>query len=320
MNRVIAKHFPLMFFAVLCAGMAMVTEAFHDPQNLQNVSYRTAVIAIIALGQLLVILTGGIDLSVGSVAALSGVMGCVAMKWMANTAELSGTLACLLGIGVGTLIGLVCGTLNGALITKGKIPPFIVTLGMMMAARGLTLVISGGAPIFGMPASFAWLGGAKAWWTPVLIMLVFTAIAVIMLNYSRFGRALYAIGGNKNAARLSGLPVDRDMTLAYMVCGTLAGFAGMMLASQTSIAAPTAAEMYELDAIAACVIGGASLMGGEGGAVGALAGALIMQVLKNYCTLENVQVYWQQILVGCLVVALVFYDNYRKRRAGLLSE
>lgn len=310
MSRLIAKHFPLLFFAVLCIGMAMYSESFRDPQNMQNVSYRTAVIAVIALGQLLVILTGGIDLSVGSVAALSGVAGCLAMA----------KVGMVPGMAVGLLTGVACGFVNGALITKGRIPPFIVTLGMMMAARGFTLVLSGGVPVFGLPPAFAWLGGTKAWWVPVLIMFALTANAFAGLTYSRFGRALYAIGGNRNAARLSGLPVDKDMTLAYTICGAMAGFAGLMLASQTSIAAPTAAEMYELHAIAACVIGGASLTGGEGGAVGALAGALIMQVLNNFCTLRNIEVYWQNILVGALIVALVYYDNLRKRRAGLLSE
>lgn len=310
MSRLAAKHFPLIFFAALCIGMALYSQPFRDPQNMQNVSYRTAVIAVIALGQLLVILTGGIDLSVGSVAALSGVAGCLAMA----------KVGMVPGMAVGLLTGVACGFVNGALITKGRIPPFIVTLGMMMAARGFTLVLSGGVPVFGLPPAFAWLGGTKAWWVPVLIMFALTANAFAGLTYSRFGRALYAIGGNRNAARLSGLPVDKDMTLAYTICGAMAGFAGLMLASQTSIAAPTAAEMYELHAIAACVIGGASLTGGEGGAVGALAGALIMQVLNNFCTLRNIEVYWQNILVGALIVALVYYDNLRKRRAGLLSE
>lgn len=311
MGRLIAKHFPLVFFAVLCAVMAATTENFASEGNIKNVSYRAAVIAVIALGQLLVILTGGIDLSVGSVAALAGVSGCLAMK---------AGVPMPLGVLAGTGVGLLCGFINGGLVTKGRIPPFIVTLGMMMAARGVTLVLSGAEPVFGMPQSFLWLGGTKDWRVPVLIMLLLTGVTVAMLLYTRFGRALYAIGGNRTAARLSGLPVDRDLTVAYSVCGALAGFGGMMLASQTSVAAPTAAEMYELHAIAACVIGGASLMGGEGGAFGALIGALLMQVLSNFCTLRNIEVHWQQILVGGLIVALVFYDNYRKRRAGLLTE
>lgn len=311
MSRLIAKHFPLIFFAVLCLLMALSTETFRTEQNLQNVSYRTAVVAVIAMGQLLVILTGGIDLSVGSVAALSGVIGCWAMKQ---------GYPMPVGIGLGIVVGLGCGGINGVLVTLGRIPPFIVTLGMMMSARGAALLLSKGEPIYGLPRSFAWLGGTVDWRVPVGLMLLLTVVVAVLLGYSRFGRALYAIGGNRNAARLSGLPVNRDTAMAYVLCGALAGFAGMMLASQTSIAAPTAAEMYELDAIAACVIGGASLMGGEGGAVGALAGALIMQVLRNFCTLRNVEVYWQQILVGALIVALVYYDNYRKRRTGLLSD
>jgi len=223
MERVIAKHFPLIFFAVLGVVMAATTDNFGSEQNLQNVSYRTAVIAVIGLGQLMVILTGGIDLSVGSVAALSGVCGCLAMK--------SG-VPMPLGILLGTGTGLCCGLINGTLVTKGRIPPFIVTLGMMMAARGVTLVVSGAKPVFGMPPSFLWLGGGKDWRVPVAIMLVFTAITVAVLLYTRFGRALYAIGGNPVAARLSGLPVDRDLAMAYSVCGALAGFGGMMLKSE----------------------------------------------------------------------------------------
>ncbi|MBI2425297.1 MAG: ABC transporter permease [Candidatus Hydrogenedentes bacterium] len=312
MKRFIAKHSPLFILAALCVAMAFYSESFRTTENFQSVAYRTAVIGIIATGQLAVILTAGIDLSVGSVAALAGVVGCIAMKEY--------NIPVPLGILLGMLTGLACGLINGALCTKGRIPPFIVTLGMMMVARGLALLLTGGEPIFGLPAGFAWLGGTETWWTPVLITVALAVTFAITLNFTRFGRSLYAIGGNRQAARLSGIPVDRVRVGAFALCGALAGTAGMVLASRTSIASPNAAEMSELDAIAACVIGGASLMGGEGGAIASLAGALIMMVLRNFCNLENIEVYWQQVIVGSLIVALVFYDNHRKRKAGLLND
>lgn len=325
MKFFIARHSPLFMLAALCILLALVSEDFRGARNLQSVAGRTSEIGIIAIGELVVILTGGIDLSVGSVAALGGVVSGMTMNALhgAGWAGLDaggGALSAAVGILAGCAVGFLCGLQSGLLVTKGRIPPFIATLGTMMYARGFCLILSGGKQIYGLPPAFFWIGGAKAWWVPVLLTLVFMCCFAIMLNHTRFGRALYATGGNLQAARLSGLPVDAQRTWAYILSGTLAGFAGVVLASRTSVAAPTAAEMYELDAIAACVIGGASLMGGEGGAVAALAGALIMTVLRNYCNLEDIDVYWQQVFVGALIVLLVYYDNYRKRKVGVLKE
>ncbi len=321
MKVFLARHSPLVILAALCIGLAIYSENFRSPANLVGVATRTSEIGVLATGELLVILTGGIDLSVGSVAALGGVVGCMAMKALAaGGLESAPWLAMIIGVLMGAGLGLCCGLINGLLITLGRIPPFIVTLGMMMTARGLSLILSEGKPIYGLPDSFGWLGGAKLWWVPVTVTVTIVLCFTIILLFTRFGRGLFAIGGNIQAARLSGLPVDGYRTAAYAISGTLAGFAGVMLASRTSVAAPTAAEMYELDAIAACVIGGASLVGGEGSALAALAGALIMIVLRNFCNLQDIQVYWQQVLVGSLIVLLVFYDNWRKRRAGLLSD
>ncbi len=312
MKRFVAKHSPLFILAGLSLVLAALSPEFRSVNNLQDVASRTAVIGIIAVGELLVILTAGIDLSVGRLAGLCGVVACMSIK------ELH--LPVPLGVLVGAGLGFTCGAINGLLMTKGRIPAFIVTLGMMMVAQGATLILSGGVPVFGLPDSFAWLGGGKGWWVPVLTTLSIAILFAVLLSMTRFGRALFAIGGNLQAARLSGIKVDRMRIAAYAICGMLAGFAGVMLASRTSVASPNAGEMYELDAIAGCVIGGASLMGGEGGAIAALAGALIMMVLRNFCTLEDIAVYWQQVFVGVLVVALVFYDNFRKRRAGLLND
>lgn len=314
MKRFLAQHSALFILAGLCIALAFVSPGFRSMANMQSVAQRTAVVGVLALGELLVVLAAGIDLSVGSVAALGGVAGCLAIVQLG----LPWPVGLLAGVGA----GLACGLVTGLLVTKGRIAPFIVTLGMMMAARGVTLVISGAKPVFGLPKEFLVIGGTVQawWWMPVAIMLALAALFSLMLRYTQFGRALYAVGGNAEAARLSGIPVDRVRIIAFSVSGAMAGLAGMMLASRSSIASPTAAEMHELYAIAACVIGGASLTGGEGGAFAAIAGALIMMVLYNFCNINNISVDWQQVLVGALLVVLVFYDTWRKRRAGLLRD
>ena len=311
MKNLLARHSPLVILALLCIGVAVISPEFRSAQNLQTVAYRTAVVGIVATGQTLVILTAGIDLSVGSVAVFSSVVACLLM----------GKLGAPAGVGIlaGALVGLLCGCVNGLLVTKGRIPPFIVTLGMMMVWRGATLLVSGGVPISGMPPSFGYLGGARGWWIPVAITVSITAVFTCVLSFTRFGRAVFATGGNLSAARLSGIGVDRVRTGVYALCGLLAGFGGVMLASRIGVGSPTEGLGMELDAIAACVIGGSSLMGGEGGCIGTLAGALIMNVLVNFCNLKRLDPYWQMVLVGALIIALVYYDNFRKRRAGLLK-
>lgn len=324
MRALLGRHSPLVMLAGLSIALAILSPDFRQPDNLIDVMRRTAVIGIMACGELLVILVGGIDLSVGRVAGLSGAVGAIAMKFFDGQLQGLGLeapgVAVALGVLTGCLVGLGCGLINGLLVTKGRIPAFIVTLGMMMMAHGATLLITGGVTVFGLPPALGWLGGARAWWIPVGITLGVALTLAFVLAGTRFGRALYAIGGNLQAARLSGLPVDRVRTAAFAISGLLAGFSGMVLAARASVATPNAGEMYELDAIAACVIGGASLMGGQGGALAALAGALIMMVLRNFCTLTNINVYWQQLLIGALIISLVFYDNYRKRRSGLLKD
>lgn len=322
MKRFIAKNSPLFILGTLCVLMAFWSEPFRQPSNLQTVALRTCVIAVMAIGQLLVILTAGIDLSVGSVAALAGMVAALL------TAQSDPGLGYhwTIGIAAGLGVGVACGLTNGILVSKGRIPPFIVTLGMMMLARGLVHIISGGETVFNLPPIFGYLGGKTAiggygsWWLPILLVLVLTAVFLTLLRFTRFGRALYAVGGNLVAARLSGLSVDWVRIRAYTLCSTMAALSGLLLDGRTSVATANAAEMAELDAIAACVIGGASLMGGEGGVAGALAGALIMNVLVNFCNLNDVSVHWQRVLVGSLIVGLVYYDSVRKRKAGLLKD
>ncbi len=314
-RKTLSRQSPLIIFAFLCVVLAIISPDFRKVENLTSVAYRTSVIGILCVGELLVILTAGIDLSVGSIAAFASMTACLLMKNL-HQAQYPDFFVVIVGIIIGIACGAFAGLINGLLITRGKIPAFIATLGMMMAARGVTLIICGAQTIYGLPASFSWLGGTQYWWIPVSITGGLALIFAFVLTMTRFGRSLYAIGGNMTATKLSGIRVEFICTIAYTLCGAMAGLAGLVLASRTSVADPNAALSYELDAIAACVIGGASLMGGEGGAISALAGALIIMVLRNFCTIENFNVYWQQVFVGALLIILVFYDNLRKRFSG----
>lgn len=230
-----------------------------------------SVVAIMALGQVLVIIAGGIDLSAGSVLALSGVVACMQLRAGHD----------LIFAACGALAtGLACGLANGFLVTRGKLPPFIGTLETMGIARGLALIITDGVPVFGLPSSFAGLGGGRLFQlipVPVVITAMAAFITYLLLAHTRLGRHAYAIGGNKEAARLAGVPVARATQILYTLCGAAAGLAGPILASRLNSGQPTAGTGYELDVIAACVIGGASLSGSEGTVGGALIGALIIR-------------------------------------------
>ncbi|MDZ4859089.1 MAG: ABC transporter permease [Candidatus Hydrogenedentes bacterium] len=312
MKRFISKNVLIILMGAICIGLAVYFPDFTTPGNLKNLARRISPTVVMSVGQVLVILTAGIDLSVGSVAALAQMITGKAIK----------DFGCPVPVGYtfGIFTGFLCGAVNGILITKGRIPPFIVTLGMMLAARGAALGLSKGSRISGLSDSFKWIGGGTNWAVPFLVAISLVGIFAIMLSYSRFGRQLYATGGNLGGARLSGINVDRVRLGAYALCGALAGMGGIIIASRSGVCDPTAAEGAELDAIAACVVGGASLMGGEGGAIGALLGALIIGVLVNVCQLQGVPNELQRIIIGVLIVALVFTDNWRKRRAGKLKE
>lgn len=324
MPRFIARNYLLFLMGAACLLLAFIlpyfeatenTAKFFTADNGQNVARRISAVTVVAVGEMLVILTGGIDLSVGGIAALSQVVTGHAIKvWGWGVFP---------GMVLGVAVGLACGVVNGALVTKGRIPPFIVTLGMMLATRGAALGITGGSRFGGFPDSFKLLGGGgtvERWWIPFAVMGIVVVVFAVLLNYTRFGREIYASGGNLTGARLSGINVDRVRLGAYALAGTLAGFGGLMLASRSGVCDPTSGDGWELDAIAACVVGGASLIGGEGGAFGALLGALIIGVLMNLCQLNSMPNEWQRVFIGVLIIALVFVDNMRKRRAGKLRD
>ncbi|WP_328538676.1 ABC transporter permease/substrate-binding protein [Streptomyces sp. NBC_00344] len=307
-RRILLDNGALSALVVLVVAMSLLSGDFLTTQNLLNVGVQAAVTAILAFGVTFVIVSAGIDLSVGSVAALSATV----LAWTATSEGLPVWLAVVLAIGT----GVACGLVNGMLVSYGKLPPFIATLAMLSIGRGLSLVISQGSPI-AFPGSVSSLGDTLGGWlpVPVIVMIVMGLITALVLSRTYIGRSMYAIGGNEEAARLSGLRVKRQKLVIYALSGLFAAAAGIVLASRLSSAQPQAAQGYELDAIAAVVIGGASLSGGVGKASGTLIGALILAVLRNGLNLLSVSAFWQQVVIGVVIALAVLLDTLR-RRAG----
>ncbi|GGP93612.1 ABC transporter permease [Streptosporangium pseudovulgare] len=302
----LAENGALVALVVLVVGLSLLSGDFLTVTNLLNVGVQAAVTAILAFGVTFVIITGGIDLSVGSVAALSAIV----LAWLSTDSGLPWPLAVLVALAV----GLVCGLANAALIAYGKLPPFIATLAMLGIARGLALVISQGSPI-ALPDAVTHLGDTIGDYLPipVLVMIAMGLITALILGRTYSGRAIYAIGGNEEAARLSGIKVDRQKLITYGLSGLFAAIAGIVLASRLASAQPQAASGYELDAIAAVVIGGASLSGGKGRAFGTFVGALILAVLRNGLNLLSVSAFWQQVVIGVVIALAVLSDTLRRR-------
>jgi ribose transport system permease protein len=284
-----------------------LTPHFLTISNLLNVAEQATIIAIIAVGMTFVIITGGIDLAVGSVLAFSGVV-------MASSLHSGLPLPVALLVGLG--VGLVCGLANGLLITIGRLPPFIATLGMMSVARGAALMFTEGRPISGFSETYRSLATGEMLRipNPVIIMIVVYIIAHFVLTRTKLGRYTYAIGGNEEAAMLSGINVRAYKTTVYGIAGMLSGLAAILLTARLNSAQPIAGMNYELDAIAATVIGGTSLLGGEGTVAGTLIGALIMAVLRNGLNLLSVSPFLQQVVIGSVIILAVLIDMGLKRR------
>ncbi|MEV6024293.1 substrate-binding domain-containing protein [Streptomyces sp. NPDC052036] len=307
-RRLLLDNGALTALIGLVIVMSALSGDFLTTDNLLNIGVQAAVTAILAFGATFVIVSAGIDLSVGSVAALSATV----LAWSATSSGVPVVIAVVLAIATGLAAGLV----NGVLISYGKLPPFIATLAMLSVGRGLSLVISQGSPI-AFPSSVSHLGDTLGGWlpVPVLVMVVMGLITAFVLGRTYIGRSMYAIGGNEEAARLSGLRVKRQKLAIYALSGLFAAAAGIVLASRLSSAQPQAANGYELDAIAAVVIGGASLAGGTGKASGTLIGALILAVLRNGLNLLSVSAFWQQVVIGVVIALAVLLDTVR-RKAG----
>ncbi len=292
---------------LLGALLSYLSPFFLTTSNLLNVMEQTAINAVIAVGMTFVILSAGIDLSVGSIAALSGVV-------MANRLLAGWPLGAAILAGV--LTGALCGGFSGLLITRGKLPPFIATLGMMSVARGAALLFTDGRPISGFDESLRWLSTGRILGVPVpvLLTILLYVLAIVLLNQTRFGRYVYAIGGNEEAARLSGVAVGFHKTLVYVISGVTAALGAVLLTARLNSAQPIAGMMYELDAIAAVVIGGTSLTGGLGTLGGTLIGALTMGVLRNGLNLLGISSFLQQIVIGLVIIAAVLMDSLVKSK------
>ena len=288
--------------------LTILTPDFLTVSNLLNVLQQTSINAIIAIGMTFVILSGGIDLSVGSLVALSGVALAFALQAGAPI-----PLAIVAGLAAGGAAGLV----NGLLITRGKLPPFIATLGMMSVARGITLFWTDGRPVSGFEAAFRSLATGKVLMipAPVLLAALLYAAAHFLLNRTRFGLYVYAIGGNEEATRLSGVAVRLHKTMVYVLAGVMSAVASVILTARLNSAQPIAGMMYELDAIAATVIGGTSLLGGSGTIGGTLIGALVMGVLRNGLNLLGISSFLQQVVIGLVIIAAVLVDSALKAPA-----
>ncbi|MFE7323943.1 substrate-binding domain-containing protein [Streptomyces sp. NPDC057565] len=309
LRRILLDNGALSALVVLVVAMSLLSGDFLTTQNLLNVGVQASVTAILAFGVTFVIVSAGIDLSVGSVAALSATV----LAWMATSEGVPVWIAVILAVAT----GIACGLVNGALVSYGKLPPFIATLAMLSIGRGLSLVISQGSPI-AFPDSVSVLGDTLGGWlpVPVLVMVAMGLVTALVLGRTYIGRSMYAIGGNEEAARLSGLRVKRQKLVIYALSGLFAAVAGIVLASRLVSAQPQAAQGYELDAIAAVVIGGASLAGGVGKASGTLIGALILAVLRNGLNLLSVSAFWQQVVIGVVIALAVLLDTVRRRAGG----
>lgn len=291
----------------------LLSNKFFTVNNLLTVALQTSVIGVLAIAETFAIVTSGIDLSVGSVLAVSGV---VAGKLMVMGVPVP--LAILAGLGVGAF----CGLLTGLAVTKLEIAPFIATLGMMSIARGSAYIITGALPVSGLPKSFYIVGGGELFGIPVafLIMLLMAVIFGFVLKKTKFGRYVYCLGSNEDAAKLSGINVNATKIGVYMISGLLAAVAGIILASRLVSAQATAGIGYEMDGIAAAIIGGCSPLGGTGKISETIIGAFVIGVLRNGLNLLSVSAFWQQVSIGCVIILAVALDTYRRKKTAKIIE
>jgi len=313
MSDIIKRFIPFASLVALCILIAAIEPRFLSTGNLASVARQTAVITIIAMGMTMVMVSGGIDLSVGSILALSGVVGAFAM--------VSGAPV-VVGVVAAIATGAACGLLNGTAVAMLRIPPFIVTLGAMGIYRGIVLLLTDGKAVVGVPTSFGSLaegnlGGVLP--VPLLIVLLVALGTHFLLVNTQPGRYCYAIGSNIEAARYAGVRVSRYQVLFYTVLGCLSGLAGSIESARLVTGQPTAGEGYELRVIAAVVIGGGSLSGGQGTVIGTIIGALIMGVLANGANLLGISSFAQQVVIGAVIVLAVTFDEFQRRRIEAAS-
>jgi ribose transport system permease protein len=308
MSDWIKRFLPFVSLIALCILIAVLEPKFLSAGNLAGVARQTAVITIMAIGMTMVMVAGGIDLSVGSMMALTAVLGALAM--VAGAPVMLGILVC---IAVGAMFGFI----NGTAVAMLKIPPFIVTLGAMGIYRGVALLITDGTAVVGLPSSFGYLAEGNLFGfvpVPLLIVLAVALIIHFLLSSTQPGRYCYAIGSNVEAARYAGVRVSRYQIMFYVILGALAGLAGAIESARLVTGQPTAGEGYELRVIAAVVIGGGSLSGGQGTVIGTIIGSLIMGVLANGANLLGISSFTQQVIIGAVIVLAVTFDEFQRRR------
>ncbi|ARC58299.1 Ribose transport system permease protein RbsC [Frondihabitans sp. 762G35] len=304
-TKFLANNGALVGLVVLCIALFIATPDFLTGRNILNIGIQVSTVAVLAFGVTFVIVAGGIDLSVGSVAALAS----MSSGYFFSTSGLPGWLALIAGLAV----GIIAGAVNGLASAYGKLPSFIATLAMLSVARGLTLVISDGRPLPTSP-QVSFLGsdiGPVP--VPIIVLVIAAVVASFLLNRTVLGRSMFAVGGNAEAARLSGLPVKRIVVVVFALSGLFAALAGLLLAGRLDSAQPQAASGYELDAIASVVIGGASLAGGVGRISGTFIGALVLVVIRNGLNLLNVSSFWQQVVIGLVIAIAVGFDVLRRK-------
>ncbi len=322
MNTQQIKHYLVKFQSIIallamCIVLSFLSDRFLTGDNAWNVMRQISVNVVISVGMTLVILTGGIDLSVGSILAISGAITAGMLKFGAEITDWNMFIGfTLLGALVGgTLAGAFLGWFNGLTITRFKVPPFVATLAMLTIARGLTMLYTGGFPITGLGADMAFIG--TGWFLgipmPVWISAIIVLAAVVMTKKTKLGRHIYAIGGNETAAELSGLKIKKVKMIVYSIAGAMAGIGGIIVTSRLDSAQPNAGMGFELDSIAAVVIGGTSLSGGKGTIMGTVQGALIIGILNNGLVLLNVSPFWQQVIKGFVILLAVVLEKFNSK-------
>ena len=318
LTSIFSKYGIFLIFAVMVVGASLLSSAFLSTTNLINVVRQMSVVGLIALGVTGVIVSGGIDLSSGSVVGLTAVVAAsLAQDPDYATPFYPGLhLPLIVAVLAACVVGALVGSINGSLVAKTRIPPFIATLGTFTAIRGLALLYTGGRPISDLTDAYNFIGQGDVLGIPVpiIILVIMAVVTHILYAHTKFGKYIYAIGGNEQAARVSGIDASRFKMLIYVYAGFLAGLAGLVVSSRIGSGQPGLGVGYELDAIAAAVIGGTSLSaGGIGTVAGTIVGALIIGVLNNILDLTNVSAYFQQIIKGCIIVGAVILDQLKQR-------
>lgn len=316
------KNVILIVLFILCIGFAIGNKAFLDPKNLVNLTTQMAINTMLTIGLTYVIILGGIDISVGSVAALAGVSAAIVSKMLPTDVPL--VIMIIVQLAIGVAVGIVFGAFNGTMITKFKVVPMIATLATQTIARGAAYLLTGGGAVSGVPSKFAFLGAERLFktankptgWLPIItiVVVIFAIIMHIILSKTVFGRHVYATGSNENVAKLSGIKTNKVLFLGYVICGVMAALGGVLCASKLQNGQPGACESYEMFAIASTVMGGTSLVGGSGSILKAIIGCAVVAVINNGMNLLHINSYWQKIVLGVIIFLAVAFDMSQRKK------